>query len=137
MVRGSLGGREATSGSKSQGLPRWLPPSSFPHLTCLLARCPSFSIDQRSLACARLPGPGSLWSHGRSAVFLSVFWWADEESAGPHHRDEGAHFFHRSALDSCTSHNGPLAKVLSLNSCSFSFLCNDSRLRFFFSSFSL
>lgn len=32
-------------------------------------------------------------------MFLSVFWWADEESAGARHRDEGAHFFHRSALD--------------------------------------
>lgn len=52
-------------------------------------------------------------------MFLSVFWWADEESAGPHHRDEGAHFFHRSALDCFlpTLDIGPLTRMLSLKSC--------------------
>lgn len=108
MVRGSLGGRETTVGSKTQGLPRWLssllssprPSACLPSLSAPLpARELSFLFD-RSLvqACARLPALGSLLSHWRRAVFLSVFWWADEESAGPHHRDEGAHFFHRSAL---------------------------------------
>lgn len=109
MVRGSLGGRETTVGSKTQGLPRWLssllssprPSACLPSLSAPLpARELSFLFD-RSLvqACARLTALGSLLSHWRRAVFLSVFWWADEESAGPHHRDEGAHFFHRSALD--------------------------------------
>lgn len=32
-------------------------------------------------------------------VSCAPLWWADEESAGAHGRDEGVHFFHRSALD--------------------------------------
>lgn len=67
---------------------------------CLLPRlpatCPAF-LDM--INGPRLPGLGSLRSHWRRAAPLSVFWWADEESAGAHCRDEGAHFFHRSALD--------------------------------------
>lgn len=38
---------------KESGFASVTPPSSFPHLTCLLARCPFFSIDQRSW-----PAPG-------------------------------------------------------------------------------
>lgn len=128
MVRGSLGGWE-TFGSKTQGLPRWL---FFTHLTrlhasplCLLPRLPvsrpAFLTDQWPRP-AGLPGFSSLLSHWSRAVFLSVFWWAAEESAGPHHRDEGAHFFHRSALNClfCPAfffHKGPLTKMPSLKSC--------------------
>lgn len=111
MVRGSLGGRETTWGSKTQDLPQWLSSLLYsPHLACLPAStlcllprlpesCPVFLTWSMAQACAALPGLGSLSSHWRRAVFLSVFWWADEESAGAHHRDEGAHFFHRYALD--------------------------------------
>lgn len=70
---------------------------------CLLPRlpmtCPVFLTWSMARACAALPGLGSLSSHWRRAALLSVFWWADEESAGAHHRDEEAHFFHGSALD--------------------------------------
>lgn len=76
----------------------------FPHLACLPAStlsllprlpvsCPVFLTWSMAQACAGLPGLGSLSSHWRWAVFLSVFWWADEESAGAHHGDEGGKFF--------------------------------------------
>lgn len=86
--------------------PVYMPPCSL----CFLA-CPWVDIltDQWLWP---MPGLGSLSSHWKKAVFLSVFWWADEESAAPHHRDEGAHFFHRFALDSLCfpsqNHKGPL-----------------------------
>lgn len=122
--RGSLGGRETVVGdqrgdappraspSTTPTTPKPPPPSprpvclpSFPlSLLPLPARRPSRppSLDgSAGRGLARLPASGSLRSQRRRrrAVFLSVFWWADEESAGPHRRDEGPHFFHRSALD--------------------------------------
>lgn len=110
MVRVSLGGRETTWGSKTQGCLDDSSPLFCPHLACLPASAPCL-LPRLSVSCpviltwsiaqafAGLPGLGSLCSHGRRAVRLSVFCWADEESAGAHCRDEGVHFFHRSALD--------------------------------------
>lgn len=126
--RGSLGGRETVVGDQRGNAPppqkKSPPPSlhpvclpSFP--LCLLplpVRRPPSLDGSVGRGLARLPGSGSLRSQRRRrrAVFLSVFWWADEESAGPHRRDEGPHFFHRSALDRSLSprhtHGGSLTR---------------------------
>lgn len=101
--------------------PVCLPASTLCLLPRLPVTCPVYLTWSMAWACAGLPGLGSLSSQWRRAVLLSVFWWADEESAGAHHRDEEAHFFHRSALDcllfSCTNHKRPLTKILSLKWC--------------------
>lgn len=107
MVRGSLGGRETTRGSKTQGFPRWLlSPLSSPRLrACFCSLSAPLPACELSCLLDMISGPALCWvaRFGFTPQSLEVscapLWWADEESAGAHGRDEEVHFFHRSALD--------------------------------------
>lgn len=136
MVRGSLGGRETTWGSKRVCLddslhfsPHLTPPVCLPPLSVCFLACPWVVLSSWHDQWPRPAPDCQVWVHSpvtRGELCSSpVFWWADEESAGAHHRDEGAHFFHRSALDGllspCTSHQRPLTKIISLKLCFLSF----------------
>lgn len=134
MVRGSLGGRETTRGSKTQGFPRWLSsPLFFPHLACLPACLHPLSASSpaRELSCLldMINGPGlhriarfgfTLQSQEESCVLLCLLvgrWRVSWSSP----QGWGATFFPQictwlSAF-SCANHKRPLTKILSLQLC--------------------